>query len=105
MSPAGVINNASVDFLNTGFTNNSNTFLSDYYVKNASFLKMDNVALSYNAGKIFKNRNTTLRVTANCQNVFVVSQYKGIDPELTDGIDYKLYPRPRTYTLGLNVGF
>ncbi|HWW42594.1 SusC/RagA family TonB-linked outer membrane protein [Pedobacter sp.] len=105
MSPAGVINNASVDFLNTGFTNNSNTFLSDYYVKNASFLKMDNVALSYNAGKIFKNRNTTLRVTANCQNVFVVSKYKGIDPELTDGIDYKLYPRPRTYTLGLNVGF
>jgi TonB-linked SusC/RagA family outer membrane protein len=105
MSPAGVINNAGADFLNTGFTNNSNTFLSDYYVKNASFLKMDNLGLAYDAGKIFRNRNTTLRISANCQNVFVVSKYKGVDPELTDGIDYKLYPRPRTYTLGLNVGF
>jgi len=103
MSPAGVINNTVADFLNTGFTNNQ--FLSDYYIKNASFLKMDNLGLAYDAGKIFRNRNTTLRITANCQNVFVVSKYKGVDPELTDGIDYKLYPRPRTYTLGLNVGF
>jgi TonB-linked SusC/RagA family outer membrane protein len=103
LSPNGPINNASVDFLNTGFTNYQ--YLSDYYIKNASFLKMDNVGLSYNIGKLSANRNTTVRISANVQNVFIVSDYKGLDPELTSGIDYNLYPRPRTYTLGLNVGF
>ncbi|WP_426327455.1 SusC/RagA family TonB-linked outer membrane protein [Pedobacter sp. R-06] len=103
LSAAGLINNAGVDFLNTNFT--TSQYLSDYYVKNASFLKMDNLGLAYDAGKLFKNSNTNLRITANCQNVFVISKYKGVDPELTDGIDFKLYPRPRTYTLGLNVGF
>lgn len=103
LSPSGVINNASTDFLSTNFQNNQ--FLSDYYVKNASFLKMDNAGISYNAGKLSKNGNTTLRISANCQNVFTVTNYNGIDPELSSGIDYNLYPRPRTYTLGLNVGF
>ncbi|RZK88785.1 MAG: TonB-dependent receptor, partial [Pedobacter sp.] len=86
-----------------GFT--ATQFLSDYYIRNASFLKMDNLGLAYNVGKLSKNGNTTMRISANCQNVFVVSQYKGLDPELVTGIDYNLYPRPRTYTLGLNVGF
>jgi len=103
LSTAGLINNTGADFLNTNFV--TSQYLSDYYVKNASFLKMDNLGLTYDAGKIFKNRNTNLRITANCQNVFVITKYKGVDPELTDGIDFKLYPRPRTYTLGLNVGF
>ena len=103
LSPSGVINNTGSDFLNTGFTQVQ--YLSDYYIKNASFLKMDNVGLSYNLGKLSENRNTTLRISANVQNVFVISDYKGLDPELPSGIDYNLYPRPRTYTLGLNVGF
>jgi TonB-linked SusC/RagA family outer membrane protein len=103
LSPNGPINNAAVDFLNTNFTNYQ--YLSDYYIKNASFLKMDNVGLSYNVGKLSANGNTTLRISGNVQNVFVVSDYKGLDPELASGIDYNLYPRPRTYTLGLNVGF
>ncbi|RDC57352.1 TonB-dependent receptor [Pedobacter chinensis] len=103
LSPSGLINNASSDFLNTNFQ--TNQYMSDYYVKNASFLKMDNVGLSYNFGKLSKTGNTTMRISANCQNVFVVSKYKGLDPELITGIDYNLYPRPRTYTLGLNVGF
>ncbi|RZK18191.1 MAG: TonB-dependent receptor [Pedobacter sp.] len=103
LTSVGVINNASTDLLNTGFTGTQ--YLSDYYIKNASFLKMDNLGLAYNVGKLSKNGNTTMRISANCQNVFVVSQYKGLDPELVTGIDYNLYPRPRTYTLGLNVGF
>jgi TonB-linked SusC/RagA family outer membrane protein len=103
LSPSGLINNASSDFLNTNFQ--TNQYMSDYYVKNASFLKMDNLGLSYNVGKLSKTGNSTLRISANCQNVFVVSKYKGLDPELVTGIDYNLYPRPRTYTLGLNVGF
>jgi TonB-linked SusC/RagA family outer membrane protein len=99
----GVINNSNSDFLFTNFQ--ANQFLSDYYIKNASFLKMDNVGLTYNVGKLSANRNTTLRISANCQNVFTVTKYKGLDPELASGIDFNLYPRPRTYTLGLNVGF
>ncbi|TCD10693.1 TonB-dependent receptor [Pedobacter frigidisoli] len=103
LTSVGVLNNASTNLLTTGFTNNQ--YLSDYYIRNASFLKMDNLGLAYNVGKLSKNGNTTMRISANCQNVFVVSNYKGLDPELTSGIDYNLYPRPRTYTLGLNVGF
>jgi TonB-linked SusC/RagA family outer membrane protein len=102
-SPSILINNAAVDFLSTNFQ--TVQYLSDYYIRNASFLKMDNAGLAYNVGKISRNGNTTLRISANCQNVFVVSKYKGLDPELPSGIDYNLYPRPRTYTLGLNVGF
>jgi iron complex outermembrane receptor protein len=103
LSPSGIINNTGADFLNTGFTQTQ--YFSDYYMHNASFLKMDNVGLSYNLGRLSQNRNTTLRISANVQNVFVISEYKGLDPELPSGIDYNLYPRPRTYTLGLNVGF
>ncbi|MFC4213425.1 SusC/RagA family TonB-linked outer membrane protein [Pedobacter lithocola] len=103
LSTQGILNNSSRDIYNTGFQNNQ--FLSDYYIKNASFLKMDNVGLAYNVGKLSQNGNTTLRISANCQNVFVVSNFKGVDPELISGIDYNLYPRPRTFTLGLNVGF
>ncbi len=97
------INNAGPDIYNTNFS--EARYLSDYYVNNASFLKMDNFSLSFDAGRLSKNNNTTLRISANCQNVFTVTKYQGLDPELTTGIDYNLYPRPRTYTLGLSVGF
>jgi TonB-linked SusC/RagA family outer membrane protein len=103
LSPSGLINNATTDLYATNFT--SNQFLSDYYVKNASFLKMDNAGLAYDLGRLSPNRSTTIRFTANVQNVFVISNYKGIDPEIASGIDYTLYPRPRTYSLGVNVGF
>lgn len=103
LSPSGIINNTGSDFLNTNFQ--SNQYLSDYYIKNASFLKMDNIGIAYNVGKLSKNNNTNLRISANCQNVFTVSKFDGLDPELSSGIDYNLYPRPRTFTLGLNVGF
>ncbi len=100
---SGVVNNVVGDFLNTGFS--ANQYYSDYYVKNASFLKMDNLGLAYDAGNIARNGKMNLTISANVQNVFVVSNYKGVDPENNKGIDYKFYPRPRTYVLGLNVGF
>lgn len=103
LSPSGLINNATTSFFDTNFSNNQ--FLSDFYIRNASFLKMDNAGLAYNFGRISPNRTTTLRFTANVQNVFVISDYKGLDPEISSGIDYKVYPRPRTYSLGVNVGF
>ncbi|WP_207421048.1 SusC/RagA family TonB-linked outer membrane protein [Desertivirga brevis] len=102
ISPAGLINNATSDFLNTGFTNNE--FYSDYYIKNASFLKMDNLGLSYDFGRVVKGISS-FNISANVRNVFTVTKYKGVDPEVQNGIDYNLYPRPRTFVLGINVGF
>lgn len=103
INPVNIINNAGRDFYNTNFTNNQ--YSSDYYVKNASFLKMDNLGVAYRFNEIKKGSNANLTVSANCQNIFVISNYKGIDPENFTGIDYTLYPRPRTFTLGLNVQF
>jgi len=105
LSPSFVINNAAANLYETNFTNNE--YLSDYYIHNASFIKMDNAGLAYNLGRISPNSNTTVRLTANVQNVFIISKYKGIDPESnpSSGIDNTLYPRPRTYSLGINVGF
>ncbi len=76
---------------------------SDYFVENASFLRMDNANLGYNFGKIAKV--ATLRASFNVQNVFVVTKYTGLDPEVQGGIDNNLYPRPRIYSIGLNLGF
>jgi iron complex outermembrane receptor protein len=64
---------------------------------------MDNANLGYNVGKIGKNSN--LRVSANVQNVFVITKYTGLDPEIPSGIDNNFYPRPRTYSLGFNLDF
>lgn len=70
---------------------------SDYYIHNASFVKMDNLSLGYDFGKIYKNIG--LRATATIQNVFTLSKYHGVDPERS--IDNNLYPIPRTYSLNL----
>lgn len=103
LSTQNIINNSGRDFLNSNFVNNQ--FLSDYYIHNASFVRMDNLGLGYDFGKLKQNGRITLRLSANVQNVFVISNYKGVDPELISGVDFSMYPRPRTYTLGLNVGF
>ncbi len=99
----GIINNASTDIYNTNFK--TYNYFSDYYVQNASFLRMDNAGIAYNFGSLFHNSISNLRINANVQNVFVVTKYKGLDPEVYSGIDNNAYPRPRTYTLGINVGF
>lgn len=95
------LGNVSRDVLNTGFT--VPRLWSDYYIENASFLRMDNINLGYNVGRIC--HNTTLRVSANVQNLFVITKYSGLDPEIPGGIDNNFYPRPRTYSLGFNLDF
>ncbi|HWD87518.1 MAG TPA: SusC/RagA family TonB-linked outer membrane protein [Mucilaginibacter sp.] len=75
---------------------------SDYYVENGSFLRMDNASLSYNFGKIAKVG--TLRASFQVSNVFVITKYTGLDPEVNNGIDNNLYPRPRVFSVGLNLG-
>jgi TonB-linked SusC/RagA family outer membrane protein len=103
----GVVNNATTDIYNANFK--TANYFSDYYVQNASFLKMDNVGVAYNFGKLFRNSAANLRVNANCQNVFTITKYTGLDPEAlsgaTPGIDNNAYPRSRIFTIGVNVGF
>jgi iron complex outermembrane receptor protein len=101
INPLGFLANGVKDYMHTGFYNNQ--YYSDYYIKNASFLRMDNINLGYDAGEIAKN--VRLRITANVQNVFIITKYKGLDPEISGGIDNSIYPRPRTYVLGLNLDF
>ena len=102
LNPSGFLQNAPSSVLNTNFYNNQ--FFSSYYVENASFLKMDNLGLSYNVGYLSK-QSYNLRLSLNCQNVFTVTKYTGSDPEIYGGIDNVLYPRPRTITLGANLSF
>lgn len=94
------LNNLNRSFLDTRFTRRQ--FQSDYYLENASFLKMDNLQLAYDFGKIYKS--LSLHASAMVQNVFTWTKYKGVDPETSNGVDTAVYPRPRTYsvTLGLN---
>jgi iron complex outermembrane receptor protein len=95
------LNNMSHSYLKTGF--NSRQYLSDYYVENASFLKMDNLSLSYDFGKISKW--CSLHASVMLQNVFTITKYSGVDPEVYDGIDMSFYPRPRTCSLSLGFDF
>ncbi|MEX6689081.1 SusC/RagA family TonB-linked outer membrane protein [Danxiaibacter flavus] len=102
LNPLEYLQNGTTDVLNTNFKYSQ--ALSDYYVQNASFLKMDNIGLTYNLGKLGKSR-FGLILNANCQNVFTVTKYTGVDPEIFGGIDNKFYPRPRIYTVGANLAF
>jgi len=65
---------------------------------------MDNLNVGYNVGKVLGN-TASLRVNASVQNVFTVTKYKGLDPEINGGIDNNFYPRPRIVSLGLNLDF
>jgi TonB-linked SusC/RagA family outer membrane protein len=105
MDPNVYIMNASSEIYKSGFSGLvTNESQSDYFIQNASFLKMDMVNLAYNIGKIFNNK-ANLRANVNVQNVFTITKYKGIDPEQFSGIDNKIYPRPRIVSLGVNLDF
>ena len=95
------LNNLNASFLKTGFK--TRQYLSDYYVENASFLKLDNLSLSYNVGKISKWASLT--ISAMVQNVFCITGYSGTDPEVPNGMDNSFYPRPRTYSVSLGLQF
>lgn len=100
-----VLYNASSSYLTTQFNGgNAQQLLSDYYIQNASFLRMDNLNIGYNVGNIYQGK-ATLRLNAAVQNVFVMTKYKGLDPEISNGIDNSLYPRARIFSMGLNLGF
>lgn len=98
---SGQVNNLSASYAETQFT--KKRYESDYYVENASFLKMDNLQLSYDFGKV--GPLDGLHLSAMVQNVFTVTNYKGLDPENDWGIEGSAYPRPRTYSVTLGFNF
>ena len=79
-------------------------FFSDYYVENASFLKMDNLTVSYDFGRFCSNA-IGVRASVMMQNVFTLTNYSGVDPEIPNGFDSSFYPRPRIVSLSLGLDF
>ena len=101
----GFVTNLYNGFQDTGFTllNTSEQMASDYFLENASFLKMDNITLGYSFQNLFAAKLSG-RISASVQNVFTISKYSELDPEC-GAIDSNIWPRPRTYTIGLNLNF
>ncbi|MDL2281955.1 SusC/RagA family TonB-linked outer membrane protein, partial [Parabacteroides sp. OttesenSCG-928-G06] len=77
--------------------------LSDYYIQNASFLKIDNITIGYNFNNLFGLSNA--RVYGTVQNPITITKYEGLDPEVSGGNDRNVYPRPITFLLGVNINF
>ena len=102
-----VLGNIPISVLNTNFNSTSDVIISDIYIENASFLRMDNVTLGYTFDRpIKKFASNSIRLWAGMQNVFTVTNYSGLDPELgSNGIDNTNYPRPRTFLVGANIKF
>ena len=103
----GYYENSTKELANLGWTS-FNYPLSDYFVQNGSFLKCDNITLGYNFENVLKMgsyKGISGRIYASCSNVFTITKYKGIDPEITSGKDDNIYPRCRTFLLGLNLNF
>jgi iron complex outermembrane receptor protein len=98
---AGFVSNKTQEFLASRFT--TAQYFSDYFVENGSFLRLQNATLGYNFGEIIK-KGTNLSLTFAGQNLFLITKYKGLDPEVIGGIDNTIYPRARTFTVGLNLG-
>lgn len=101
-----VLANLPTSVLESNFNTTSTVILSDYFIENASFLKLDNITLGYDFGSVFgSNDRSNIRLSASVQNVFTITNYSGLDPEVFGGIDNTIYPRPRAYLLGANIRF
>jgi iron complex outermembrane receptor protein len=88
--------------LYTGFENPQ--YFSDYFVQNASFLKLDNLNIGYTFTNFYNSR-MKIRLYGTAQNLFTLTEYEGLDPEISGGIDNNSYPRPRTFMFGVNIDF
>lgn len=100
----GFLRNIHSDYLNTGFMDYTETsLLSDHYVQEASFFKIDNITLGYTLKDAYKD--TDIRFYGSAQNVLTVTNYEGLDPEIYGGIDNNFYPRPRSFVFGVNIDF
>ena len=102
-APSEYLSNRPLNVLGKNWQTYDNV-LSDYFVQNASFLKCDNITLGYSFDKLFGTKIGG-RVYATASNVFTITKYKGIDPEVGGGIDNSLYPRPFSALVGLSLNF
>ena len=100
----GVNNLVKADYYFNDASANSNLVRSDYFLEDASFIRCDNITLGYSWNELLNN-NLKLRLYGAVQNPFVITKYKGLDPEVFSGIDNNVYPRPVTFTLGLVATF
>ncbi|HAG15215.1 MAG TPA: SusC/RagA family protein [Bacteroidales bacterium] len=98
----GYLTNVTRDALFTEFENPQ--YFSDYYVQDASFLRMDHITLGYQVNDII-NKSVDLHLSLTLQNAFVITNYTGLDPEVFGGVDYNIYPRPRTIIFGVKLDF
>ena len=99
VTPEPYYSNFSSSLLATNF--NDTQIFSDYYVRSADFVKLDNVS----AGYLIPGEEVDFRISLTATNLLTITQYEGLDPEIAGGIDNNFYPRPRTYVLGLNLTF
>ena len=101
-SDQGNFSNLLHSTVETGFDNQQ--LYSDYWLEKGDFFRIDNITLGYTFPHLW-NRTSSLRITFGVQNVCTMTKYSGVDPELYSGLDRDVYPRPRTYTLGLKLSF
>ena len=107
LNTGNALGNIPTSVLSTGFITQSDTKLplSDIWVENGSYLKMDNITLGYTFPKWLEGK-ASLRLFTGCQNVFTITEYSGLDPEIANnGVDSTIYPRQRSILFGANVKF
>ena len=100
----GLNNVVDADFYFNDPSANSNLVRSDYFLENAGFVRCDNITLGYTFQRLL-NTSSSLRLTLGVSNVFTITGYDGLDPDLSYGIDREVYPRPRTFNFGVNLKF
>ncbi|MBK7804711.1 MAG: SusC/RagA family TonB-linked outer membrane protein [Saprospiraceae bacterium] len=100
--PTNYLQNVHRDAVTNNIVAQTNATFSDHYVTDASFFRIDHITLGYSFDKLV---GRFMRVYATVQNPFVITKYKGLDPELGNGIDNNIYPRPRTFVFGVSVDF
>lgn len=110
INASGAFRNTTTEAVNLGFTGTATnpTNTSDYFVRNASYLKCSNMTLGYSFPALIKvgaEKICSGRIFFTVQNPFIITKYKGIDPEVSSGIDSNPYPRPISFQLGLNLNF
>ena len=99
---SGYLSNILTDVRKTNFT--TAQYWSSIYLENASYFKMDYISLGYNFTSLFGN-NLSGRIGLSVQNVFTITDYTGLDPEVDNGIDNNIYPRPRTFMLSISLNY
>ena len=100
----GRLSNVHSSYLDTGFLYFSDkNAVSDHHIQNASFFKLDNVTLGWTVDNVIDNNPMRLYISAD--NLLTITEYEGIDPEITGGLDSNFYPRSRAIALGLDINF